>query len=73
MRLRNLIIFQITIIFNLWPLAAHAYIGPGAAVAFLGYVFGPIAAIVISVGLVFAWIGRMIWKKVKHAPKAPEE
>lgn len=51
---------------------ANAYIGPGAAVAFLGYAFGPIIAIVVSIGLVFAWFGRMIWVKVKSSKKAPE-
>lgn len=45
--------------------SAYAYIGPGAAVAFLGYAFGPVIAIVVSVGLIFAWLGRLIWKKVK--------
>jgi hypothetical protein len=42
---------------------AQAYIGPGAAVVFLGYIFGPVIAVVISVGLVIAWLGRLIWKK----------
>jgi uncharacterized membrane protein len=42
---------------------AQAYIGPGAAVVFLGYIFGPIIAVVVSVGLIFAWIGRLVWKK----------
>lgn len=49
----------------LWVGTAHAYIGPGAAVAFLGYAFGPVIAIVVSVGLVLAWIARMIWCRVK--------
>tara|TARA_R110002126_G_scaffold13118_7_gene57254 strand:- start:163231 stop:163416 length:186 start_codon:yes stop_codon:yes gene_type:complete len=46
---------------------AYAYIGPGAAVAFLGYAFGPVIAIVVSVGLVGAWLGRVVWNKMKVA------
>ena len=43
--------------------AAQAYIGPGAAVVFLGYIFGPIIAVAVSVGLVVAWLARLVWKK----------
>ena len=53
------------LILALSPLPAQAYIGPGVAVAFLGYVFGPIAAIAVALGLVLFWPARWLYKKFK--------
>lgn len=61
----NVISGLLTLLVVMFASPAYAYIGPGAAVAFLGYAFGPVIAIVVSVGLIFAWVGRMIWKRVK--------
>lgn len=44
---------------------AYAYVGPGVAVAFVGYIFGPIIAIAIAVGLILIWPARWLYKKYK--------
>lgn len=44
---------------------AYAYIGPGAAVAFVGYIFGPIAAVAVAVAMVLLWPLRILMKKMK--------
>lgn len=65
----KLILTMLTFILTFSAQSAQAYIGPGAAVAFLGYAFGPVIAIIVSVGLVLAWIGRTVWKKLKKTNK----
>jgi hypothetical protein len=52
---------------------AHAYIGPGAAVAFAGYVFGPLIAIVVALGLVLIWPARILYKKFKSKKPTAED
>ena len=69
----KLILTMLTFILTFSAQSAQAYIGPGAAVAFLGYAFGPVIAIVVSVGLILAWIGRMVWRKFKRTTKTPEK
>ncbi|MCB1783126.1 MAG: hypothetical protein KDI13_03955 [Alphaproteobacteria bacterium] len=48
---------------------AQAYVGPGAAVVLIGYIFGPIVAVITAVGLVFLWPLYYLWKKIKSKKK----
>lgn len=46
-----------------WPETAYAYIGP--AIAFVGYLLGPVAAIIALVIMIIAWPARILWKKYR--------
>lgn len=50
----------------LTPMSAQAYIGPGLGVTLLGYVFGPIAAVLGAIALVAYFPARYLYKKYKR-------
>ncbi len=54
-----------------WPGPAHAYIGP--AIAFVSYLFGPVAAVVAAIGIILYLPLKMVWKKFKKAKGAPDK
>lgn len=63
----------LTLAFLCLAAPAHAYVGPGVAVAFVGYIFGPLIAIAVAVGLVLIWPARWLYKKFKKKPAVAAE
>lgn len=72
MNLRAFQYFVLTLFLAMVAVPAHAYVGPGIAVAFVGYLFGPVIAIIVAIGLVLIWPARWLWKKLKKKNAAAE-
>lgn len=52
------------------PLPAHAYVGP--AIAFVGYIAGPVVAVVAAVAMLFAWPAWQLIQKIRGKSKKDE-
>ena len=50
--------------------AAHAYIGPGAGVSFLGSVWAVLAGIVLTVGAILIWPIRYMIRRMRRRTDA---
>ncbi len=66
-RIFPLAMFAIT---ALWPLSAHAYIGP--AIAFVSYLLGPVAAIIAAIAMILFLPARALLRKRKKSRLARE-
>jgi hypothetical protein len=54
----------------LLPLAAQAYIGPGAGASLAGSLLAVLAAIAIAVAIVLFWPLRLLYKKIRGTRQA---
>ncbi len=69
-------VVMIVLLFVLFPLSAHAYVGPGIGVGVIGAIIGIFAAIFLSIaGLVWFPIKRAMKgkNKNKEAEEEPQE
>ncbi len=48
------------------PAPAHAYVGPGAAIGFMGAALGLVVAVVAAVGVVLTWPLRRLRRRAKQ-------
>ena len=69
---KKFLIYAILVFLALfWPGTSYAYIGP--AIAFVGYLLGPVAAVFAVVGIILYLPIKALIKKVKKAKDKPED
>jgi len=49
------------------PMPAQAYVGP--AIAFVGYIAGPVVAVIAAVVMLFAWPAWQLFQKIRGKSK----
>lgn len=56
---------------------AHAYIGPGAGISFIGSLFSTLMVFLVAIGAVLFWPVRYLWRRLRRlsreAKQAPTE
>lgn len=62
---KKIIVFASTATVLLVPMAALAYIGPGAGASLAGSLLAVLAAIVTAIAIVLFWPLRLLYKKLK--------
>lgn len=62
----NLFILSGALVALLYPLSAHAYIGPGAGFAFLGSTFVFLLTIVLLLVTILFWPFQLLWAKLRR-------
>ena len=62
--------FLLAAVVVFWPTQGYAYIGP--AIAFIGYLFGPIVAVLAVIAMVFYLPAKKMIKKMKAKNKTDE-
>ncbi len=55
------------------PLAAEAYIGPGAGASLAGSLLAVLAAIATALAIVLFWPLRLLYRKLRAGRQAPSE
>ncbi len=48
------------------PMAAHAYVGPGAGITFIGSLWGLVAVVGLAVVGILLWPFRSLLRRIKH-------
>ena len=66
--MRHYILLFVAMLFTL-PINAHAYIGPGIGLAFLGSVSGFLGGIIIAISIILMYPMYILWKKYKERKK----